>query len=477
MKTVFYVLLAILGSSSLFADGGEKRLLGKSGEESYTGKVVLIEVGEDDLVNDQSFRFWERTIERVQEEKAKALIFKLDTPGGLAFATHDLMGEIAKLEIPTISFIDPMAMSAGAMIAVSTERIYMAPGSTVGSAAVVNGSGAEIEEHMRAKIESFFDAHVRWVAEKQGHRPEVVRAMMVLDEEERQIGPILVKKGELLALNSSEAVKMLDDGPLFAVGEVESLDEVLKQEGLDGADLVTATPTGFEKFAWWVASISGLLLLIGLAAGYFEIQTPGFGAGGIVAGIAFATFFFGNYLAGNMAGYETAAIFALGIGLIALEVFIIPGFGVPGILGLLLVVGSLLTAMTGEFTWDRFEFEGIGFNEGLGLLERPAIHLSIGIFGGSAVVMLMMRYLPELGFMKKLMVPATAGPGTGIEDVPEAGQRVGQTGIAGTDLRPAGKAIINGEELDVVAEGEFVSKDDAVRIVKEDGMGIVVKKV
>lgn len=477
MKMTFYFLMMIFGWSFLLADEGEKRLLGKSDEASYEGKVVLIEVGEDDLINDQSFRFWERTIARVKEEGAKALVFRLDTPGGLAFATHELMSAIAKLEVPTISYIDPMAMSAGAMIAVSTDRIYMAPGSTVGSAAVVNGSGAEIEEHMRAKIESFFDAHVRWIAEKQGHRTEVVRAMMVLDEEERQVGPVLVKKGELLALNSSEAVKMLDDGPLFAVAELGTLEEVLKQEGLEVSDLVTATPTGFEKFAWWVASVSGILLLIGIAAGYFEIKTPGFGIGGIVAGIAFGIFFFGNYIAGNMAGYETAVVFGLGLLLIALEIFVIPGFGIPGILGLLLVIGSLVTAMMGEFTWERFQFEGMDSDKVLAILGEPAMHLSIGIFGGLALICALMRYLPELSFMKKLMVPATVGMGTGIDGEPEAGERVGQTGVAATDLRPAGKAMIDGEEVDVVAEGEFVIKGDAIRIIEEDGMGVVVKKL
>ncbi|MDB4456048.1 hypothetical protein N9158_01965, partial [bacterium] len=148
MKRVLIFLLSLVGV--IFAKESDQRVLGKSVEGSYAGKVVVIEVGEDDLINGQSFKFWERTLDRIEEEKAKAVIFHLDTPGGLAFATHELMSKIAKLSMPTISYIDPMAMSAGAMIAVSTDRIYMAPGSTVGSAAVVSGSGAEIGDHMRA---------------------------------------------------------------------------------------------------------------------------------------------------------------------------------------------------------------------------------------------------------------------------------------------------------------------------------------
>lgn len=475
MKTLFFFLF-LLGL--LPAQEADQRALSKSVEESYAGKVVLIKVGEKDLGNGQSFKFWERTLERAEEEKAKAVVFHLDTPGGLAFPTHEIMSQIAKLKIPTISFIDPMALSAGSMIAVATDKIYMAPGSTVGSSAVVNGSGAEIEKHMRAKIESFFDAHVRWIAEENGHRKEVIQAMMVLSEEDRQIGSLTVKKGKLLALNSKDAVEMLDDGPLFAVAEIETLEEVLKMEGLDNLDVIEATPTGFERLAWWVASASGILILIGLAAGYFEIKTPGFGVGGVISLLVFTVFFFGNYLAGNMAGYELVALFILGLLLIAVEIFIIPGFGVAGISGLLLVVGSLTFAMVDSVAWDQRQWEIEGAPSIIDLIERPALHLAFGIFGSLIALWAIMRFLPEVPFMKKLMLPATVGTGTGLEDTPaQSGPRDGMTGTATTDLRPSGKAEIDGELHDVIAESEFILKGQTVRVVKEDGLGIVVKGI
>lgn len=462
--------------SLIFAQEADQRVLGKSVEESYAGKIVLIKVGEKDLGNGQSFKFWERTLERAEEEKAEAVVFHLDTPGGLAFPTHDIMSKITKLKIPTISYIDPMALSAGSMIAVATDRIYMSPGSTVGSSAVVNGSGAEIEKHMRAKIESFFDAHVRWIAEENGHRKEVVQAMMVLSDEDRTIGSQVVKKGKLLALNSKDAIEMLDDGPLFAVAEVETLEEVLKMEGLSEDDIVEASPTGFEKFAWWIASVSGILILIGMAAGYFELKTPGFGVGGIIALLVFSAFFFGNYLAGNMAGYELVALFALGLILIAVEVFVIPGFGVAGISGLLLVIGSLVFAMVDSVAWDQRQWEIADGPSFLEIIERPALHLAFGIFGSLLALWAMMRFLPEAAFMKKNLLPGALSLGTGLEESPAAGPRDGMTGTATTDLRPSGKAEIDGEVLDVVAESDFIHKGESVRIIKEDGMGVVVKR-
>ena len=468
MNRVVLFLWALLG----ILRGEDAKVLGKSEEESYAGKIVHIKVGKEDLSIGQSFKFWERTLDRVEEEGAKAVIFDLNTPGGLAFPTEELMSQIANLKMPTVAFVNPKALSAGSMIAISTDRIYMTPGSTIGSSAIVYGN-QEIEEHMRAKLESFFDAHVRWIAEKKGHRKEVIQAMMFLSEEDRNIGDLVIEKGKLLNLNSSDAVMLLEDGPVLAKAELDTLDAVLEAEGWSKADLAEATPSAFEKFAWWVASVSPILIMIGLVGGYFELKTPGFGVGGIISLIAFTLFFFGNYLAGNMAGYELAAVFVLGLVLIAVEVFVLPGFGVPGIAGLLMVVGSLVFSMIDGVKWREYEWGG-------SLMEAtsgPAMYLAIGIFGSFALLYLTMRYLPEIPFVNKTLLNASLAEGTGMETHEGADSRIGMTGEALTDLRPAGKAEIAEEVLDVVAEGEFVFKGEPVRIVKEDGMGVVVKKV
>ncbi len=355
MKVVVLFLAMIVGVVA----GQDQKVFGKSEEASFEGKVVRIKIGEKDLSNGQSFKFWERTLERAVEEGAKGIVFDLDTPGGLAFPTEEFMSTVAELPLRTVAYVNPKAMSAGSLISVSTDEIYMAPGSKIGSSGLVNSMG-EIDPVMRAKLESYFSAQVRYIMKKKNHRIEVMEAMMLLSDEERTIGDVVVKPGHLLALNSTEAVKMMDDGPLLAKAEMDSIEDVLRAEGWSESDMVTAEPTGFEKFAWWVASISGILILVGLAGGYFEMKTPGFGIGGVVCLVAFALFFFGNYMAGKMAGYEMAAIFVLGLILIAVEIFVIPGFGVFGIVGLILSFGSLLYSMVDRVQWRNYEWSGEG---------------------------------------------------------------------------------------------------------------------
>lgn len=386
------------------------------------------------------------------------------------------MSQIAELTVPTISFVNPWALSAGSMIAISTDRIYMSPGSKIGSSAIVSGTGQEIDPVMRAKLESFFSAHVRYISEKKGHDPKIMEAMMQLSDEERRFGDVVVKPGQLLALNSTEATKILDDGPLLSVGEVADLKAVLTAEGLENEVVVTATPTGFEKFAWWVASVSGLLILVGLGGGYFELKTPGFGVGGVVSLTAFSLFFFGNYMAGNMANYEIAAIFVLGLILIAVELFVLPGFGIAGITGLFLAVGSLGYAMIDKVTWTQFEWGGEGLGGLAEVLSRPARHVGFGIFGSLVLLYLMMKFLPKVSFIGKQLLPAHLPLGTGQGEKLKV-NRVGMTGEAKTNLRPTGKAEIDGEVIEVVADGQYLDAGARVRVVSDDGMGISVKRV
>lgn len=472
MKAVLFFLLASLG----LLTGQDQRVFGKSEEESFTDKIVRITVGREDLVNGQSFKFWERILERANEEKAKGIIFDIDTPGGLAFATKELMTQIAEMEMPTVAFVNPEASSAGSFISISTDRIYMTPGGQIGSSGIVSGSGMEIDPVMRAKLESFFGSHIRYIAEKKGYRAEVIEAMMFLSEEERVIGDVVVKPGALLNLNSTEATKMLDDGPLLAKAVMKTIDDVLEAEGWSKEEMVTAKPTGFEKLAWWIASYSGLLIMIGLGGGYFELKTPGFGIGGIVCLSAFGILFFGNYMAGNMANYEVAAVFVLGIILIAVEIFIIPGFGVAGILGFVLTLGAIAFSMLDGLEWNEFQWGASDGGDLLEAFERPALNLALGIFGSLGLLFTMMKFLPQLKFVNDTMLPGSLSRGNGSEDQ-TAGELVGMTGVATSDLRPNGKAEIDGREIEVLAEGEFVEKGQAVRIVSSDGMGVAVKRI
>ncbi|NIP93732.1 MAG: hypothetical protein GWO24_09845 [Akkermansiaceae bacterium] len=450
-------------------------LPGKIKEESFQGKIVVVKIGESDLVNTQSFKFWRRMLRRSEDEKAVAVIFDIDTPGGYAFKTKEMMTEITRLKVPSFAFVNEDALSAGALVSVATDGIYMNPDSLIGAAGLVSSTG-EIEEMMRKKLHSVFEAHVRSVAEKKGYDPELIRAMMIPDEKrDRVFGEVVVKKGELLTLTASEATSARDGKPLLAKGIVTTVEELAEREGLRGVEIVRAEPTPFEKFAWWVAKYSFLLILVGMGAAYAEMKAPGFGIGGAISLAAFGIFFFGNYVAGNLAGYEMVALFVLGIILILVEIFLIPGTGITGIAGAVCIVAALLFGMVDKVEWGDWkvgEFTG-GL---LDLLRGPVLSLSSGLLGGSILILILMRFLPDVPVFKFLMVEKELAGGASLPETADAGheERIGWTGETLTDLRPAGKAQFGTESIDVVAEGAYIAKGTRVRILEEDGMRVVV---
>jgi len=335
----------------------DHQLFGKSVEESLEGKVIVLRVGEKDLVNKHSFKFWRRMMERADEEGARAIILELDTPGGLAFDTTEIIvEEMLETKVKIIAYVNPNAISAGAIISAGTDEIYMSDNAVIGSAAVINGTGAEIEAYMRKKIEAVLLAKVNIAADRNGHRFDVLRAMMIPAKEEIRFGDkVVVEEGDLLMLTADQAVQVVDGKPLLAKGIAGSIEEILEKEGMAGAEVLRAEPSGFEKVAWWVGMISPILILVGLGGGYMEMKSPGFGVGGIVSLVAFSLFFFGNYMAGNLAGYEVAAVFVLGIVLLLVEVFFLPGFIIPGVLGLVMIIGAMFFAMVDEFAIEDFK--------------------------------------------------------------------------------------------------------------------------
>ena len=457
----------------------EKRVFGRSDEANYQDKVVVIKVGEKDLVNKQAFKFWRRVIKRVNEEEARALVFDIDTPGGLAFDTAELiMVDMQKIKVPSYAFVNQKALSAGALVAAGTDAIYMHPVSTIGAAAIVSGNGAEIPDIMRAKIESAFNAFVRAVSKSKGRNPDVIRAMMITDEY-YDFGEIQVEEGELLSLTADEAVMEFQGKPLLAKGIVESIDDLLEREGLAGVEVVSAEPTGMEKLAYWVAAFSGILILVGIGGAYLEMKTPGFGMGGGISLLAFSLFFFGNYAAGNMAGYGLMLLFLLGVILVVFELFILPGMIVPGVIGGILVLGTLFFAMVDGFAFEDNTVRGWDAAGALDFINQPALNLAVGLLGSTVLMMLMMRYLPNAPLFNRLVMSKVlaSGDSTGLDSVSGGtGEHVGLRGVATTDLRPAGKGDFNGRVLDVTAANGFIAEGKHIVVSSEDGLRILVNE-
>ncbi len=470
MKYVSYLFILILLQLQVVANIAEK-----TPEENFADKVVVLSVGQKDLVNSQAFTFWQKTLEKANKEKAAAVVLEIDTPGGLAFDTRSLiMDELASMDVPLIAWVKREALSAGAMITYSADRIYMAEGTTIGSAAIVNGTGQAIEKTMRAKLESAFEASMRAVAEKKGRRYDVIQAMMIVDEDnERTIGGVVVKKGGLLNLTASEAAQIIDEKPLLADGIANSLEEVLKAEGLSEKELLRVDKTGFERIAYVLAALSPILIMVGIGGAYLEMKAPGFGFFGLVSLCAFGLFFFGNNVAGNLAGYELLAVFLLGVLLVLLEIFLLPG-GIAGILGAVLMLGSLWFSMADGVDFDRArDTESVSLTE---VLILPGVKLVAGMLGGLVIMMLGAKYLPDLPLFRRLVMAGALPSGRVSAESPES--LVGQTGVALTDLRPSGTIRVENQERDrdAMSRHGFIPSGARVRVV-EEGMRLLVEDV
>lgn len=452
--------------------------------ESYAGKIVVIPVGEDDLIIPARFEFMKRTLTLCNEQGAEAVVFDLDTPGGLAWDTISLMmKDLQNLKTRSLAFVNTRAISAGAMIAMATDTIYMAPASAIGASTPVSGDGTPLAEAERAKNNSAFMGMARTVVREKGHDVRIIEGMIDMDRGLVINGRVIIPKGEIVTLDSEQATMLIDGKPLLAKGIAKSIDEIKQRESLKG-EVITAEPTGFEKIAIWVTRYAAILILIGLAGGYLEMQTPGFGVPGIIAAGAFLLFFFGHYVAGSLAGKETmvvAAIFILGIVLIGVELFAAPGTVLPGLIGFLCVMVALVYAMSG---WEVAPPAGEppaagGFSFNWAAYATGFRNFALGVTGAAVIITLLCLWLPDLRPFRALVLQTSAG-GT-LNDAPAmqaaAKAKVGDPGTTRSALRPYGTIELGGRLIEAMAEGDYVQSGTPVRVREIRGEKIIVEAV
>ena len=476
MKSCFKILFALIWVQFLGATDdtpAESAPLVVS-DESYAGKVVVLKVGEKSLINKHSFKYWRKVMRQAQDEKALAIVFDIDTPGGYAGETVDLITRVMPdLTIPSIAFVNPEATSAGSMIAFGCDKIYMHPRGTIGSTGIVSGGGGEIEPVMRSKIESLFSSYVKIVAKEKGRNPDVMKAMMFRDQEYSFAdGKVKVGKGELLNLVADEAVLMVDGKPLLADGICEDINAVLVAEGMEGAEMVLAEPKGLEAFASWVGIVSPLLISVGLLALFMEFKTPGLGVFGLVALVAFALFFVGNNLDGNVSGTWLFVLFIAGLILVILEFWVIPGTFVAGAVGMLMMGAALVLAMVDVDMLDSFKDTKHGLISFSALVGYPIIYMTVGLSIALLGSVLVIRYMPSLPMYSSLSLSEELPAGTGVENHNE--ELIGQQGITVTELRPSGRVQIGDVVYKVVSQQGFVKVGTPVKVVSADGMRILV---
>jgi membrane-bound serine protease (ClpP class) len=295
----------------------------------------------------------------------------------------------------------------------------------------------------------------RATAESRKRPPLVAEAMVDPDVEIRGV----IAKGKLLTLTTDEALKLK-----VADFRADTLEAVLKTLGIADADVRRMAPTWAESVVRFLTNpvVSSLLMTVGILGVIVELRTPGFGAPGVVGIASLGLFFWGHWIV-RLAGWEELLLVALGLILLAAEIFVIPGFGVPGVLGLILILAGLGLSIVGAgATWDA-----LGWAVG-----RVAISCLLAIAGGLALL----RVLPHLPVGRRLVLATELPAMTGHAPVAEEDRRwLGRRGTTSSPLRPAGIATIDGERVDVVSEGEFIDSGRAITVVRVDGNRIVVR--
>lgn len=388
---------------------------------------------------------------------AAAVLFEFATPGGTldsAMACRDL---ILGAGVPTIAYVNREAYSAGALLALACERIYFAPGGVMGAATPVYFDPSGEMKTASEKVISAVRALFRATAEERGRDPDVAEAMVDSDVEV----PYLVERGKLLTLTAKSAVEWG-----YADGEAATLSDLLVVAGVAGAAVTKFAPRWVDSAVATLTApgVAALLIMLGVLGLLWEILTPGFGAPGVVGLGSLVVFFWAHYLAG-LAGWESIVFLAAGVVAIVLEilVFTASDFGLSGIAGLLLIGLGLYRGMVGPLTQPA--------QAGTALAV-----VTVSILAGVIISAVILARLPRSRLRLGGTILQTAILGRASDrDQARTTPWVGRRGVTLTDLRPAGAAEFDGERVDVVADGGFVSKGEAVVIVRDDGYRKVVR--
>ena len=442
MSRQFMVLIAIAGTLGALAVPGTVQ------NESTVYRVPV--TGEIEL---GLAPYIQRAVKEAAEVGAAALILDIDTPGGRVDAAEIISDALTDSEVPVYSLVNRRAYSAGALIALSTSRIYMRPASVIGAATPVDGTGTKAPE----KIVSAMRSQMRALAESNGLEPEVAAAMV---DEDIEIDGV-VESGKLLTLTTEEAVE------IGYAEAIEDLDALLVELGHEGATVVTLELNWAERLVRFFSSslVSPFLLSLGFLGLLIEIRTPTFGLAGTMGLISLGLFFGSNMIVG-LAGLEDVLIVGAGLVLLGIEAFIVPGFGIFGVAGVVAILTGLYMSLLGNIPTMP------DFTRAAWVLTSSMLLLI-----GSAWALI--RTLPSSSRLAEsgIFLLAKTTSATGYESAEVRSDLVGKHGTAITDLRPAGTALIGDERIDVVSESEWISAGTPVKVLSAEGYRHIVRSV
>ena len=419
-----------------------------------------------------------RVLDQAHREGARAVIIEIETPGGRLDAALQMREAILRAPVRTIAFVNRDAFSAGALIAISATEIYMAPGAVMGAATPVKGTGETASEKTISAVRSTFKS----TAEARGRDPLIAEAMVDPSVEI----PGLVAPGQLLTLTATEALARS-----YADGIVEDRLRLLRVTGLADAAVEETSPSLAEQAVRFLTNpvVTSLLLAAGVLLIVADLFSGSLGAAGAGGAALLAVFFWGHMLAG-LAGWEGVALVLLGLVLLALEVLVIPGFGVAGVLGIAALAGGLFLSLIGGEIVTNDDLVRAGMTVGFALLMSlgGGLVLLLVLSGTAGFQGLVLRArlgppdgpsYPERGNGRSTAVPTTeVRASTEARRAPSAPPSLlGARGVTLSDLRPGGFARIGGDRVDVVTEGDYVQTGELVEVIGDEGYRRVVRRL
>lgn len=419
-------------------------------------KVYTFEIKSD--IDPRMNRKVKLALEDAKTNEADLIIIEMDTYGGAVNDADDIRTMVLETEVPIHVWINKDAASAGALISIACDSIYMAPGASIGAATVVMGGGGEAAPD---KYQSYMRSMMRSTAEAKGRDPKIAEAMVDQNLEVDGISD----KGSVITFSVSEAIA---NG--FSEGQVSSLTEIIEKQGIDSYEIIKYAESNVEKVisVFLNPAVSGFLILIIFAGIYFEIQTPGVGFPIAASVIAIVLYFIPYYLTGLAQNWEIA-VFIVGVILLLVELFVIPGFGIFGILGIL----GILTGLTlGMIPNDVFDFTFVPSGD-------LFVALLTVILAAIVAMALIFFFAPKVNQWKAfstIALATTQQRSDGYTSTSYQSDLLGKEGIAHTRLMPSGKILVEDEVYDAYSRGEFIDKGEKVIVISTEGTSLKVKK-
>jgi membrane-bound serine protease (ClpP class) len=420
-------------------------------------QVMVMEI--KDEIDPRMLRQVKLSLEHAEKIKADYVIIEMDTYGGVLTDAKEIVDLLMDFKKPIWVYINSDAASAGALISIACDSIYMSPGASIGAATVVEGAGGPAAPD---KYQSYMRSIMRSTAETNHRDPRIAEGMV----DENIVIDSVKEEGKVITFTTTEALKYG-----YCEAKVESIEEILKRNKIENYELTRYELGASEKIIAFFLNpfISGILILIILGGIYFEMQAPGIGFPLFASITALILYLVPYYLNGLAEYWEIIALF-VGILLLLAEIFIIPGFGVAGIAGITLTVVSLVLIMLNN---DFFNFEFVPMGD---IVTATFVALG-GVSGGLLLLFLGGDKLMNTKAFQRMALSDTQDSTQGFSVNASSQTMMGKKGIAQTVLRPSGKVMIEDQILDAFTRGEFIDKGEEVEIIGTEGVTLRVRKI